>query len=358
MAEPASQKLRIGVVGTGFGTAVQIPGFQAYPRTEVVAVMARSEEHARGAAARFGIPHAFTSYDALLELDGLDAVSITSPPHTHHEMTLAALRAGKHVLCEKPFAMNQDEAEEMLAEAQRTGLAAMVDHEFRWVPARACFGQLVGEGWLGEPRTVTITQFGGGPGFAQRPWTWWSDAAQGGGLLGALGSHVIDAVRVWFGEFAGVCGQLDTWLTDRRTQAGSFRPVTSDDAYAFIARLQSGALVSATSSFATPYGEGLRVQALGSGGALAIEPDGSLRGARAGDQAMQPLPIPEAFHRRDLLPEAKDERLMPFVALAECFCGWALDGKPATPSFEDGVRNQRVADAITRSVREGRWISL
>ncbi len=358
MTQTAGQKLRIGVVGTGFGTAVQIPGFQAYPRTEVVAVVSATEEHARGAAERFGIARALTSYDALLELDGLDAVSITSPPATHHAMTLAALRAGKHVLCEKPFAMNQDEAEELLAEAQRTGLAAMVDHEFRWVPARAYFGQLVRDGWLGEPRTVTITQFGGGPAFAQRPWSWWSDAEQGGGLLGALGSHVIDAVRTWFGEFAGVFGQLDTWTTDRRTPTGSFRPVTSDDAYAFMARLQNGALVSATSSFAAPFGEGLRVQAFGSGGALTIEPDGSVRGARASDTALQPLPIPEAFHRRDLLPDAKDERLMPFVALTERFCRWALDGEPATPSFEDGVRNQRVADAVTRSVREGRWVAV
>jgi predicted dehydrogenase len=358
MTEPAGKRLRVGVVGTGFGTAVQIPGFQRYPRTEVVAVVARSEERAHEAAARFGIPHAFADFDALLERDGLDAVSIASPPATHRAMALAALRAGKHVLCEKPFALNQDEAEEMLAESQRTGLAAMVDHEFRWLPARAYFGQLVREGWLGEPRTVLITRFRGGPAFAQRPWSWQSDAAQGGGLLADSGSHLIDAVRAWFGEFAGVFGQLDTWITDRRTPAGSFRPVTSDDACVFLARLQNGALVTVALSNAAPFGEGIEVQAFGSDGTLSIEPDGTLRGARMGEPALRSLPIPEPFHRRDLIGEASDERLMPFMALVERFCGWALDGVPAAPSFEDGVRNQHVADAIVRSAKEGRWIAV
>src|SRR5579885_794003 len=106
MGAEAARRLRVAVVGTGFGAAVQIPGLQRYSRTEVVAVAARSDAHARETAARFGIPHAFTSVDAMLELDGVDAVSIASPPATHHALTLAALRAGKHVLCEKPFALN------------------------------------------------------------------------------------------------------------------------------------------------------------------------------------------------------------------------------------------------------------
>ncbi|HZQ36497.1 MAG TPA: Gfo/Idh/MocA family oxidoreductase [Dehalococcoidia bacterium] len=357
MAGSAGKTLRVAVVGTGFGTAVQIPGFQRYPRTEVVAVASQSEAHARAAAARFGVPHVFTEFDALLELDGLDVVSIVTPPATHHAMTLAALRAGKHVLCEKPLALNQDEADEMLAEAQRTGLATMVDHEFRWLPARAYFGRLVREGWLGELRTVAITRFRGGSRFAHSAWGWQSDVAQGGGLLADSGSHLIDAIRDWFGEFAGVFGQLDTWITDRRAPAGSFRPVTSDDACAFLARMQSGALVTATLSNAAPFGEGVGVQAFGSGGALLLDADGSLRGARSAAAALRDLPIPEQFYRRDLVAEASDARLMPFVALVERFCGWALDGEPASPSFEDGVRNQRVLDAIVRSAKEGRWIA-
>ncbi len=361
MSAIAGRRLRVAVVGTGFGATVQLPGFQGCPRTEVVAVAARSEAHARTAAARFGVPHAFTDIDAVLELDGLDAVSIASPPATHHDLALAALRAGKHVLCEKPFALHQDEAEEMLAEARRTGLTAMVDHEFRWLPARAYFGQLVREGWLGELRSLNVTRFRGGPTLAQRPWSWHADAGQGGGLLADSGSHLIDAIRAWFGEFAGVFGQLDTWITDRRTPAGGFRPVTADDACAFLGRLQCGALVTVALSNAAPFGEGIEVQAYGSAGALLIAPDGTLRGARSGDTALAPLPIPEAFYRRDLvshLPEASDERLMPFMALVEAFCGWALDGVPASPSFEDGVRNQRIADAIVRSATEGRWIAV
>ena len=112
------------------------------------------------------------------------------------------------------------------------------------------------------------------------------------------------------------------------------------------------------STSAAPYGPGLHVQAYGTRGALELRPDGTLHGGHNPAAAMQPLPIPAEFYRRDLLGEAQDPRLMPFIALVEQFCGWALDGVRAGPSFEDGVRNQRVADAIVRAHHEGRWIAV
>ena len=101
-------------------------------------MVARRRERAVAAAKEFGVPAVFTDFGDLLEMPGLDAVSIASPPGLHKEMAIAALRAGKHVICEKPFALDAGEGKEMLDAAQRSGLTAMVAHEFRFSSARAC----------------------------------------------------------------------------------------------------------------------------------------------------------------------------------------------------------------------------
>ncbi|MBI4286878.1 MAG: Gfo/Idh/MocA family oxidoreductase, partial [Chloroflexi bacterium] len=144
----ADRPLRIGIIGVGFGATVHIPGLQS-EGVEVVAVCARREERARETAAKFGIPHVFTDYHKMLEMPGLDAVSIVSPHHLHREMAEAALAAGVHVLCEKPFALNVEEARSMRDSARRSARTAMLGHEFRWAPQRAYVKELLDQGYIG-----------------------------------------------------------------------------------------------------------------------------------------------------------------------------------------------------------------
>ena len=146
----ATEPLRIGVVGVGFGALVQIPGFLS-EGVEVVAVCSRREERARAAAEKFGIPHVFTDYNQMLESPDLDAVSIVTPLPLHKPFSIAALEAGKHVMCEKPFTMSQQGAKEMLDAAQsHSHLTAMVSHGFRWAPQRAFVKELLEEGYIGK----------------------------------------------------------------------------------------------------------------------------------------------------------------------------------------------------------------
>jgi len=140
--------VRIGVIGVGFGTQVHIPAFQS-EGLEVVAVCARREERAREAADRFGIPQIFTDYLDMLRMDNLDAVSIVGPVSVHHPMVIAALTAGKHVLCEKPFSLDQGQAWEMWQEAEKSRLTAMIAHEFRFASGRMRVKELLEEGFLG-----------------------------------------------------------------------------------------------------------------------------------------------------------------------------------------------------------------
>ena len=180
-------KLRVGVIGTGFGAEVQIPAFLAHPRVEVVAIASGTPGRAREVAGRFEIPHAFDDYRAMVATAELDLVSITSPPDTHHPATLAALARRRHVLCEKPMALNAAQAEEMLREAERQGVTHVIDHELRFNPNRRKIKRLIEERFIGAPRHALITVVGTGRADATRPWTWWSDARRGGGILGAQG---------------------------------------------------------------------------------------------------------------------------------------------------------------------------
>src|SRR5438105_2754502 len=150
-----AQPIRIAVAGVGFGAAVHIPAFQS-EGLEVVAVHSRRWERVEEAAKRFGILHAFTDYDEMLGLDGLDAVSIATPVTLHHPMTLAALKAGKHVICEKPFTVNQEEARDLWRTAESSGLTAMVAHEFRFSSGRMRAKELIDEGFVGRPRLVLM----------------------------------------------------------------------------------------------------------------------------------------------------------------------------------------------------------
>src|SRR5262245_58273094 len=151
----SQRPLRIGVVGVNYGATVHIPGLQS-EGVEVIAVCARRQETAGEAAEKYGIPRVFTDYEAMLKLDDLDAVAIASPVSLHAPMTLAALAAGKHVICEKPFAANQAEAREMWDAAQKTGLTATIGHEFRFSSARMRAKELIDEGYIGNLRFVSM----------------------------------------------------------------------------------------------------------------------------------------------------------------------------------------------------------
>src|SRR5690349_8626218 len=124
----AHRPLRVGVIGTGFGSLVQIPAFQRTPGVDVVAVASGHEARARQVATRFGLAAAYGDYRQMLAEQELDLVSIVTPPYLHHEMALAAFERGFNVLCEKPFAMHLGQAREMLRAARAAGVVAAVDH--------------------------------------------------------------------------------------------------------------------------------------------------------------------------------------------------------------------------------------
>ena len=352
----AEAKIRVGVIGTGFGTIVHIPGFQSCPDTEVVAVCSARQERAEEAAAKFGIPHSFTDYREMVQMPDLDLVSVTTPPYEHHAMVMALLAAGKHVLCEKPMAMNVRECREMLDAAEARGLVHMLAHEFRLAPARAYISRLLAEGYIGQLRHVNVTLYVGARGgsLATPAYTWAAQRSRGGGMLMALGSHYIDALRCWFGDFSGVFGRLYTHVPERRDPAtGATVMADADDAFGILLGFKNGAWGSLTASMAAPFGAGARIEIYGTEGTLVSPqrgfnppPDGKVFGARVGEKELQELPVPAEY-----LPfeDPRDGRLLPFRLLTDQLVQAIRTKTPAAPTLYDGLKVQEVLDGIFRS---------
>lgn len=145
-------------------------------------------ERAGKTAKEHGIPAHYTDFEEMLDKEKPDIVSIVTPPGLHCPMTLSALSRRIHVLCEKPFALNLDEAKRMRAAAEHAGVVAMIDFEFRFLPGRAYALELLRQNYAGHIRMAhLLLHFGWRSKPEDAPWDWWSDASRGGGALGALG---------------------------------------------------------------------------------------------------------------------------------------------------------------------------
>jgi len=357
----ASSKRSIGVIGVGFGAQVYVPGLQS-EGWEVAAVCSRTRDKAAKVAEAAGIRGVHTDPFELINRPDISAVAITTPPASHCELSIAALKAGKHVLCEKPFAMSATEATAMLRAAEASGLTSMVCHEFRYTPQRAFIHQLLGEGYLGRFQLCTIELFLDRYVTAEpRPMSWLALKAEGGGILGALGSHYIDGLRHWFGEVAAVSGHLAILRPDLVDSSKRIVKSETEDTFAFSLHFRSGGLATMIASFAATPARGARITVMGDRGTLiADQPgpnpmeDGIVVGSRDGSP-LQPLATPSRY-----LPftDSRDPRLMAFRLLAREFATGIDERRSPAPNFADGLRCQELLDAIRVSSESGRTVHL
>ena len=350
-------KPRVGIVGLGFGAQVHLPAFQS-EGWEVAAVCSRHADKARAAAAAAGVADVCTDPLELVARDDIAAIAISTPPRTHHPIAMAALAAGKHVLCEKPFAMDAAQAAEMRDSAVRRGLTAMVAHEFRFTPQRGYIKQLLREGYVGRFTMCTIELFLDRYVTAEpRALTWQAFNADGGGLLGALGSHYIDGLRDWFGEVASVSGQLAALRPDvRDAETGKVVRAETDDTFSFTLNFAGGGMATMIASFAATPSRGARIVVMGDEGTLMAEQggpnpmdDGVVVASRKGSP-LAVLPTPAQF---ELAKDPRDHRLMAFRMLVRAFSDGIAKGASPHPSFEDGWRCQQVLDGVRRSAESG-----
>src|SRR5580693_2103730 len=275
----------VGMVGYAFMGRAHSQAWRTVGRAfdlpltpRLAAICGRDEAATRAAAQRLGWAAVETDWRALIARDDVQLIDISAPGDTHAPIAIAALAAGKHVLCEKPLANTLAEAEAMKAAADAaypSGARAMVGFNYRRVPALALARRLVEQGRLGTLRHFRAVYLQDWLADPRAPMTWRMQAERAGsGALGDLGAHIVDLARYLTGdEITGVSAVSATFTTERPYSGGSGTgTVTVDDAVVFTARLASGALGSFEATrCATGRKNGLRLELNGSAGSLAFD---------------------------------------------------------------------------------------
>jgi hypothetical protein len=261
----------VAVIGTGFGQAVHIPGLQSHPRTHLVAVYHRDRAKVESIAATQAIPHACTRLGEVLALSDVELVSVATPPFLHFEMAKAVLRAGKHLLLEKPTTLTVDEAIALYHLAQDQGCSVVLDFEYRFVPAWQYVAELLQSGYVGQPYLIKVDWLMASRANPQRPWNWYSVKQQGGGALGALGSHTFDYLHWLFGPAKRLQARLRTMIKQRPDpQTGQLKPVDADDTCLITLELATGTPCQITISSISRCGRGHWLEVYGDRGTIVL----------------------------------------------------------------------------------------
>ena len=351
----------IGIIGTGFARTTQIPGFRDCMGARIVSIASRNRERAEAVAKEFGIEHVASDWQELVAHKDVDLVSVVTPPSTHMEITLAALAERKAVLCEKPMALNAGEAARMVEKAKEVGVLALIDHELRFLNSRRMMRGMLQTGAIGSVRHCNYVFRSDYRGIADRAWDWWSDAAMGGGALGAIGSHVIDSFR-WMlsAEVTKVLAMLTTHIKQRKDKAGGTREVTTDDEAKLLFKLSGGDAQEITGAASISVLESgkyeNRLEVYGTKGALMVEETGELWLSPTGSGAWRPVQV-DQDHMAQGMREGSWSR--GFTAFAVAICEALRAGKTVVKdaaTFEDGHRVQLVLDAARASHESECWV--
>jgi predicted dehydrogenase len=378
-------ELRVGMVGYAFMGAAHSQAwrtvnraFDLPVRARMTAVAGRDDAKVRAAAAQLGWERTYTDWRELVAADDIDVVDICTPGDSHCEIALAALAAGKHVLCEKPLANSVAEAREMVAAAETaraSGVRSMAGFNYRRVPAVAFLKQLIAGGRLGTVRHVRAVYLQDWIVDPQFPLVWrLQKEKSGSGALGDIGSHIVDLTQFVTGQsVTGVSAMTETFIKERPLPSASSGlsaesstetgQVTVDDAALFLARLSGGAVATYEATrFATGRKNGLRVEVNGSLGSAVFDLE-RLNELEFYDSAG---PGAEQGFTRILVTEGDHPYMSAwwppghiigyehsFTHQMRDFLEAVAAGKDPEPSFADALQVQQVLDAVERSAAAG-----
>ncbi|GGR51213.1 oxidoreductase [Actinoplanes ianthinogenes] len=385
-----SQPLRVGMVGYAFMGAAHSQAWRTVNHVydlpapvEMRVVSGRTEASVAAAAARLGWSEHTDDWRTLLARDDVDLIDICTPGDTHAEIAIAALAAGKHVLCEKPLANSVAEARKMAAAAQAAkpfGVRAMCGFNYRRVPAVAMMRQMIAEGRLGSIRHVRANYLQDWIVDPSYPLVWrLRREVAGSGALGDLGAHIVDLTQFVTGRLITEVSALTSTFVTRRplpsassglsaTGSTEYGEVTVDDAALFLARLGEGIVATYEATrFATGRKNGLHVEINGSLGTLVFDFE------RMNELQFYSREVPETEQgfTRILVTEPSHPYLSAWwppghlIGYEHTFTHQAHDlvqaiaaGQDPAPSFDDALQVQLVLDAVTRSAETSSWTAV
>lgn len=355
-------KLRIAIAGTGFGEQYLI-GLKALPEVEVVGVYSRRPERAAALAERYGVPYSTRHLHVLLGLPGLDAVAVVTPNSTHAEFVEAALEAGKHVICDKPLALNSEEGARLVTLAEARRLRHVTFVPYRFSPASVAIKEAIAEGQIGRILRVKASW---GIDLRDEPLRWrFQRRLSGPGVVADLGAHLLDLLSWWAGPIRRVLGRLRTLVPQRPAEVGGrLRPVdVPDECWAL---LEFGAAGVGSLSLSWNGKRDQRVEVEGERGTLIYESPSLLQWL-AGKGAFTPsvtlVSAGEAGRAQALRLPGSERFRTQETALAHMLgeiTGYLRGGpRPDTvASFREGWEVLRAIDAIVASDEREQWAAV
>jgi predicted dehydrogenase len=357
-------EIGIAVVGTGFGQKVHIPVLQAHHRTQVVAVYNQDLNKAKAIAETYTIPHACSALEEIITLPEIAGVSLSTPPFLHYEMGKKILNAGKHLFLEKPTALSAREAEELHQLAVTQGLSTALNFEFRFVPAWMRLAELLQEGYVGKLRLIKVDWLVPSRADASRPWNWYARKDQGGGALGAIGSHAFDYIAWLFGPVKQLCARLSVSVPERPDplDGGKLKPVDADDTCLILLELMDGTPCQISLSAATYQGRGHWLEVYGDRGTLVLGSSNQkdyVHGFQLwGSHAGAPLTELEIPTRLEFPKTWEDGRIAPTLRVVDRWVQGIDQGTALEPSLKEGVYSQRLMDLAHQSNEVGQWVNV
>ncbi|HTQ50859.1 MAG TPA: Gfo/Idh/MocA family oxidoreductase [Candidatus Acidoferrales bacterium] len=382
-----ARTFRVGLIGYRFMGKAHSNAWRQAPRffnlkanLELHTICGRNTAAVQAARVQLGWQNAATDWQEVVESPLIDIVDIGTPNNMHAEIAIAAARNGKHILCEKPLALNVKQAEAMLAAVQKAKVVHMVCHNYRRIPAIALAKKMIGEGALGRLFHFHARYAQDWLVDPEFPLNWrLQKESSGSGANGDINAHIIDLGRYLAGEFKEVCGLLNTFVAERpvtealvpqsRNAGRKMGKVTVDDAALFIGRMDNGVLANLEATrFAAGRKNHIEIEINGSKGSLYFDfEDMNRLKFFNGDD-----PKDRQGFRDILVTERGVQPYMSnwwppghiigyehtFVHTFADFVNACAEGKPVQPTFEDGLKNQRVLAAVEESNQKGRWVKL
>jgi predicted dehydrogenase len=374
----SQSEIRVGMVGYRFmGKAHSLAYrnlpfyFETKAKPVLQAIAGRNEVELQKAAHQMGWSSYETDWKRLIEREDIDMIDIVTPNNSHVEIAIAAAEAGKHILCEKPLALTVEDAERMLEAVKKAGVIHMVCHNYRFAPAVQYAKKLIESGRIGEIRHFRAQYLQDWLMDPNVPFAWrMKKEVTGSGALGDIASHSIDLARFLVGEMNEVVGMMETFIKERPTEVGSseFAKVDVDDATAFLTKFENGAIgVFEASRFAAGHRNGNQFEINGEKGSIRWnmermnELEVYFTDDLAGYQGFRTINCTEVQHPYAGAYWPPGHIIgyeHTFINLAHEMISSIVDGRNPTPSFEDGVKNQKVLSAIEQSVISKSWVTI
>ena len=374
----AKKKINVGMVGYGFmgrthsNAFSQVGHFFDLPYQPVLkTICARNAEKGKAFAAQWGYESSVTDWRKLIEDKTIDLIDIASPNDTHMEIAIAAAKAGKMVMCEKPLGRSAAESKKMVAAVEKAGVANMVWYNYRRVPAVTLAKQMIDEGKLGkifhyrakflQDWTISKDLPQGGQGL------WRLDVGvAGSGVTGDLLAHCIDTALWLNGSIEKVSGITETFIKKRHHNlTGKVENVGIDDASLFLAKFTNGSLANFE---ATRYARGHKAlytfEINGEHASIAWDLhdlhrlqyfDHRDEGRQRGWRSIHITDSDHPYMASWWVPGLQIGYEHSFIHQAADFLAGLAKDKPAAPTFKDGLQTDLVTDAVLKSARTGRW---